>query len=209
MDIGGTYGFGIVENGTCLWTSQNHKWTDFPDHEVFFHLDKKLTYSMNCKYCYSATLKDDCPCFSPIYFANNHDLRTDTFLRNIYEDLLGKKWNFESDVEFKRSPLYRAGLISYLKEKGFGAWLIPVNYSVFEMEICIFEPKKFLENFRISNTTDDIKNDCTQKIKCAPGKLFKFNKKNFLKLREKQITNTIKTNIEYGCTWTPYDHLIT
>jgi hypothetical protein len=199
MDIGEKYGFGIVKKGIRLWTSQDDKWTQFPNHEIFFHLDKKLTCSMISEYCYTTILKEDCPCFSPIYFPNNHDLRTETFLQNIYEDIFNKKWNFDENVEFKRSPLYRSELISHLKTKGFGAWLIPVSHSIFEMEICIFEPNKYLENFGISNDNNDIYNNCSQKIMCFPGELSHFKKKTFLKLRKKQIENTIKTNIENGC----------
>ncbi len=189
-DLSELYGYSLLDSGSLLWTETDLE-TPNLGAPMFFYFDTLRCDNTFGKNIFQLKSNKPLTLIAPFYIMSYHSGRTYNVFDALYENMLGLKWNFKSNVEMRADFDHRNIMINFLKKQNMDGWIVPKEKSIYDMEICIFEPEKYLKVCGLWN-----KKHTKTKLKITPGKLYPVDKDAFRKMR---ISNS--HNNSTVCPW--------
>jgi hypothetical protein len=134
---------------------------------------------------------------APFDVAAAGNLHAIYLLDQLHQDVLGFA-KTAPDIELKDSRTGRAPLIKALSSKGIDGWLLPIENSIYAVEVCIFAPLGVVEVLEGAHNA---------RIHMTPGTAatcIATAKRRDLRKWAKTHAEEVEAN---GQAWTPLDHL--
>jgi hypothetical protein len=192
------YGRVTIHTDEWLWTEKDENPNlRFP---LFCYMDTRCFHQTFGAHLYKLQITRSIHLIMPFQIVQYFYGRTENLFATIHENEFGKPWTYVSNVEMRSKAKSRQAFMSYLQSQGIDGWLCPKEKSIYDMEVCIFEPSKCVEaKGQWEGDTDQTN---IQDIKL--GSMNDIDLGHFSTMRERNSSNALSID----CDWTPLDALL-